>query len=66
MSLEDFENFCKLKNLTIDEIAIAKKIIRDELKGYNLYHAIGYSKSQTLRIRKRIFDKLNHDTKMTP
>lgn len=66
ISIEEFENFCKLRNLTSDEIAIAKKIIREELKGDNLYNAIGYSKSQTLRIRKRIFSKLNYDTKMTP
>lgn len=66
MPLEEFENFCKLKNLTTDEIDIAKKIIRDELKGYNLYRAIGYSKPQTARIRKKIFTKLNYDTKMIP
>ena len=59
MTLEEFENFCKLKNLTNDEVQIAKKIIRDELKGYNLYKAIGYSKRQTTRIRKQIFIKLN-------
>lgn len=66
MPLDEFENFCKLKNLTIDEIEIAKKIIREELKGENLYHTIGYSKPQTARIRKRIFTKLNYDTKMIP
>ncbi len=66
MTLEEFEKFCKLKNLTNDEIQIAKKIIRDELKGYNLYKAIGYSKPQTARIRKRIFTKLNYDTNMIP
>lgn len=66
MTLEEFENFCKLKNLTNDEVQIAKKIIRDELKGYNLYKAIGYSKPQTARIRKKIFTKLNYDTNMIP
>ena len=66
MPIEEFENFCKIKNLTIDEIEIAKKIIREELKGDNLYHTIGYSKPQTVRIRKRIFAKLNYDNKMIP
>lgn len=66
MPLDEFINFCKLKNLTIDEIEIANKIIREELKGECLYRTIGYSKPQTARIRKRIFTKLNYDTKMIP
>lgn len=66
MPLDEFINFCKIRNLTIDEIEIAKKIIRDELKGERLYRTIGYSKPQTARIRKRIFTKLNYDTKMIP
>ena len=66
ISIEEFEGICKIKGLTNDEIKIAKYIIRDELKGENLYNTIGYSKSQTLRIRKRILTKLKDDTKMTP
>lgn len=66
MPLDEFVSFCKLKNLTIDEIEIAKKIIRDELKGENLYNSINYCKRQIIRIRKNIFKKLQYVTKMSP
>jgi hypothetical protein len=66
ITLEEFENICKLNNLTIDEVKIAKYIIRDELKGDNLHRTIGYSKRQTIRIRKKIYTKLKYGTNMTP
>lgn len=43
---------------TEQETMIADCIIRKELKGNELYNAIGYSKRQTINIRKRIFNKL--------
>lgn len=66
MPLDEFINFCKIRNLTIDEIEIAKKIIREELKGENLYNSINYCKRQVIRIRKNIFKKLQYVTKMSP
>lgn len=58
MPIEDFNKYCMMKGLTNDEIKIATYIIRDEIKGESLYSTIGYSKAQTIRIRKRIFNKL--------
>lgn len=66
MPIEEFENFCKIKNLTNEELEIAKKIIREELKGDALYNSINYCKRQTIRIRKKIFKKLQYVTKMSP
>lgn len=57
-TIEEFEKYCRYKKLTDDEIKIASYIIREEIKGELLYKKINYSKSQTLRIRKRIFEKL--------
>ena len=58
-TMEDFQDYCKYKKLDEDEIKIANCIIREEIKGEALYLKISYSKSQTLRIKKRIFSKLD-------
>ena len=58
-TIEEFTNYCQYKNLTDDEIKIANYMIREEIKGERLYKKINYSKSQTLRIRKRILNKLD-------
>lgn len=58
-TIEEFNDYCKYKLLNEDEIKIANYIIREEIKGESLYKKISYSKSQTLRIRKRIFNKLD-------
>lgn len=56
---EEFINFCLRKELTNEEIEIAKIIFRKGLKGEELYKAIGYCKRQTIRIRQKIINKLN-------
>lgn len=58
MTDEEFIKHCKHKNLTMQETMIADCIIRKNLKGNELYNAIGYSKRQTINIRKQIFNKL--------
>jgi hypothetical protein len=58
-TIEEFTDYCQHRNLTEDEIKIANCIIREEIKGEALYLKISYSKSQTLRIKKRIFSKLD-------
>lgn len=58
-TMEEFTDYCNHRNLTEDEIKIANYIIREEIKGEALYLKISYSKSQTLRIKKRIFSKLD-------
>lgn len=58
-TIEEFTDYCQHRNLTEDEIKIANYIIREEIKGEALYLKISYSKSQTLRIKKRIFSKLD-------
>lgn len=56
----EFKGYCYRKGLDDTEYKIAVEIIRNGLKGENLYNKICYSKRQTIRIRKRIFLKLNN------
>lgn len=56
----EFKEYCYRKGLDDTEYKIAVEIIRNGLKGENLYNKICYSKRQTIRIRKRIFLKLNN------
>ena len=58
-TIEEFNDYCRYKKLTDDEIKIANYMIREEIKGEALYLKISYSKRQTLRIKKRIFSKLD-------
>lgn len=55
----DFERFCNQMKLTKEEMQIANILFRTDLKGSQLYNAIGYSKRQTIRIKKKIINKLN-------
>ena len=59
LSEEEFKEHCLRCGLTSDEHQIAVEIIRHNLKGETLYNKIGYSKRQTIRIRQKIFAKLN-------
>lgn len=59
MTKEEFVQFCRHKNLTDEEIAIADAFLRQDLKGDAFYEAIGYSERQAIRKRKAIREKLN-------
>ena len=59
MTDEEFNKFCRHKNLSETEIIIANLIIREQLKGQDLANACNYSLSQTKRYRKSIKIKLN-------
>lgn len=59
MTNEEFIDFCKSKGLTQQQIMIAECIYRKDLKGQDLYKAIGYSCRHTQRIRKQIHNLLN-------
>lgn len=58
MSKAEFESFCANHGLDDYETQIADAIFRRELKGKELYNQIGYSKRQTLRIKKKLKSKL--------
>lgn len=60
MTDTEFTEFGISKGLTDCEIMIADRIWRKHLKGQQLYNAIGYSKRQTIRLRKSILQKLNN------
>jgi len=62
MSDDEFVDYCKHKGLSQQDIMIATCIYRKRLKGQELYDTIGYSKPQTIRIRKRISKCLEDDT----
>lgn len=59
MTDNEFIKYCQHKHLTDCEIKIAELFIRQNLKGQEFYEAIGYSVSQSKRIRKKILEKLN-------
>ena len=59
----EFKTYCKHKGLTDQQTMIAECIYRKDLKGVDLYNAIGYSCRQTQRIRKQIAEKLNGTNK---
>lgn len=59
MTADEFVDYCKHKGLTDQQIMIAECIYRKDLKGQDLYNAIGYSCRQTQRIRKQIHNLLN-------
>ena len=48
--------------LSASEIKIAIAVLKKKLKGQELYDEIGYSMTQSKRLRKKILEKLN----MTP
>lgn len=54
MSDDEFVAYCKHKGLNDQDIMIAECIYRKHLKGAILYQTIGYSKAQTIRIRKKL------------
>lgn len=58
MTEEEFYEYCKSKGISEYDTKIANVIFRKQIKGQELYDKIGYSKSQTLRIRKRLKAKL--------
>lgn len=62
MSDDEFVSYCKHKKLNQQDIMIADCLFRKQLKGEDLYTTIGYSKSQTIRIRKRLNKILKDDT----
>ena len=54
----EFFEYCKSKGMSDYDITIADTIFRKHIKGNELYKKLGYSKRQTLRIRKKLHEKL--------
>ena len=54
MTQAELYEHCRARGLDEADCEIAQFIVYHRLKGYNLYRVIGYSESQTKRIRKRI------------
>ena len=62
MSDAEFAQYCGHRGLSASEIKIAIAVLKKKLKGQDLYDEIGYSMTQSKRLRKKILEKLN----MTP
>ena len=62
MSDAEFAQYCGHRGLSASEIKIAIAVLKKKLKGQELYDEIGYSMTQSKRLRKKILEKLN----MTP
>ena len=58
MNEQELHDYCKRKGLCDYDIKMADAIFRQQLKGKDLYLKLGYSKRQTLRIKKRLKAKL--------
>lgn len=58
MNEQELFEYCKRKGLCDFDIKMADVIFRQQLKGKELYEKLGYSKRQTLRIKKKLQVKL--------
>lgn len=60
LTIEEINKYLNNASITPEEKAAIKYHILDNLKGEQFYNAMGYSKSQTLRIYKSAINKLNN------
>lgn len=58
MTREELYNHCRYYGLDDAECKIAELVVIDKLKGKDLYKAIGYSETHTIRKRKKILNKI--------
>lgn len=60
MDERELYEHCRSKGLSEEQCRVAYFIVNQRLKGKELYSAIGYSESQSKRLRKAILDKIKN------
>lgn len=58
MNEKELYEHCRACGLSEEDCRIAYFVVRERLRGQELYSAIGYSERQTKRKRKQILDKI--------